>query len=109
MPAVSIEALEPRIQCAANVINYGIAASGDPDQTGVLNATGPGLKDLGAKGVRLFTNTSFLSSDFDLMPSGKIYVRNPSLQTALANAKKYHSAGIAVTLCIQLNNDRSMF
>ncbi len=101
-----IESLERRLQFST--IQYGVAANGDPDVTGVLADSGPGLKDMGAQGVRLFTNTSYLSSDFDLTPSGKIYVRNPSLERSLSYAKKYHSAGIAVTLCIQLTTDRSM-
>jgi uncharacterized delta-60 repeat protein len=102
-----IERLEPRLQFSGG-IKYGVAASGDPAKTGVLSATGPGLKDLGAQGVRLFTDVSFLSSDFDVTPSGKIYVRNPSLVTSLSYAKKYHAAGIDVTLCISLSIDRSM-
>jgi uncharacterized delta-60 repeat protein len=58
--------------------------------------------------VRLFTDVSFLSSDFGTLPSGKIYVQLPSLVTSLNYAKNYHDAGIAVTLCIQLSLDRSM-
>ena len=69
MKRTHLEPLEPRFQCA---VTYGVAASGDPDVTGVLATTGPGLKDLGATGVRLFTNTSYLSSDFDLTSTGKI-------------------------------------
>ena len=102
-----MELLERRLQFSA-AIKYGVAASGDPDVTGVLSASGPGLKDLGAQGVRLFTDVSFLSSDFGVLPSGKIYVANPSLVTSLSYAKKYHAAGIDVTLCIQLSTDRSM-
>ena len=100
------EPLEPRLQFSG--IQYGFDVSGDPAATGVLHDTGPGLKDLGAKGVRLFTNVSFLASDFAALPSGKIYLRKPELVTALGYAKKYHAAGIAVTLCIQLSLDRSM-
>jgi uncharacterized delta-60 repeat protein len=102
-----MEFLEPRLQFSS-AIKYGVAASGDPSVTGVLSATGPGLKDLGAQGVRLFTDTSYLSSDFGVLPSGKIYVQNPSLVTSLKYAKEYHDAGIAVTLCIALSIDRSM-
>jgi uncharacterized delta-60 repeat protein len=101
-----IEQLEPRLKFAA--IQYGVAANGDPDVTGVLRATGPGLKDLGAKGVRLFTNTSYRSIDFDTTVGGKIYVHDDSLAQSLSYAKKYHDAGINVTLCIELTTDRSM-
>src|ERR1043165_5727162 len=58
-----MEPLERRVQLSSG-IQYGFDVSGDPSVTSVLNATGPGLKDLGAKGVRLFTNVSFLPSDF---------------------------------------------
>lgn len=101
-----IEPLEARIQLST--VQYGVSASGDPSATGVLAEVGPGLKDLGAKGVRLFTNTSFLSSDFDVTSSGKIYVRNPALATSLRYARQYHDAGYAVTWCAQLSIDRSM-
>src|SRR2546421_5609983 len=102
-----IEHLERRVQFST-VIKYGMDASGDPDLSGVLADRGPGLKDLGAQGVRLFTDVSFLSSDFGVLPGGKIYVRKPELVTSLGYAKKYHDAGIAVTLCTQLSMDRSM-
>ena len=79
-----IEHLEPRLQFS---IQYGVAASGDPAVTGVLATSGPGLKDLGAGAVRLFTDTSFLSSDFGVTASGKIFVKKPALVTVLEYAK----------------------
>jgi uncharacterized delta-60 repeat protein len=106
LPSCFIERLECRVQLST--VQYGVCASGDPSETGVLAETGPGLKDLGAKGVRLFTNSSFLSSDFDVTASGKVYVRNPSLATSLSYARQYHDAGYAVTWCVQLSIDRSM-
>jgi hypothetical protein len=79
-----IEHLESRRLLSGVSLKYGVSASGDPDVTGVLGSGAPGLKDLGASGVRLFTNTSYLSSDFDFTKSGTLYVLNPSLQTVLS-------------------------